>query len=162
MGVAALPAPANEAQGISVVVVPPAPQAVGAHQPQPITIARQALDVRFAVVLAAGEAEVLELHGAEIAVVVLAEALQPEQASALITPQPQHPVPGHQGGEVLSQLQGLRVVRGGQHEQTLLGRDGQGEIGFRLGHGGNAGPSSVGSEGIGGVNAGTGSRRSPR
>ena len=75
-----------------------APAAVGAHQPEPIAVERQALDIRFAVIFAAGQAEVSELHFAKVAIAVFAKALQPVETAALITSQPEKPVASGQGG----------------------------------------------------------------
>jgi len=150
MGIAALPV--VELQGSCLGVVRTPPQAVGAHQPEAIAVTRQPLEVRFAIVLASGKTEVPELHGAEVAVEVIAEALQPVEVASLITLQPQHPVDGHQGGELLPQPLGLRVTCGRQLEEALVGRVGQGQVGGRLGHGGKAGASSLGRGALGGVN----------
>lgn len=88
-----------QVQGRSLtVVVFAAPQAVGTNQPQPITVECQSLDIRFAVAFPSRQIEVFELHSLEVAVAVLTDALQPVEAAALITPQPEHSFGGSQGG----------------------------------------------------------------
>jgi len=66
---------------------------------------------------------------------VFAKALQPVEAAALITAQPEKAVASGKGGEILPEILGILLTRGAQLEQALLGRCGQGKVGFLRGHG---------------------------
>ena len=125
-------------------VVLAAATTVGTHQPEPLTIARQALNIGFTLRLAARQAKLLQLQGGGFAVVVIAQPPKGIEASPLIPAQPDPAVTSGQGGEVLHQISGVIASDRVQLQRALALGCRQGQIGFTGGHGeSGADPASV-------------------
>jgi hypothetical protein len=98
---------------------------VGAHQPEPITVERQTLQIRLAIVLAASEAEVGQLHPAGVAVAAAGIGLKAMEAAALIARQPQPAIASRQAEEVVAQVGGGFSGVGAEVQPALEARGSQ-------------------------------------
>jgi hypothetical protein len=110
-----------------VAVVPAAAQAVGAHQPEPIAVEGQALQIGFTLGFAASQAEVGQLDPAGVAVAAAGIGLQALEAAALIARQPQPAITSRQAGEVVAQIGGSAVVGVAEVQPALEAGDGEGD-----------------------------------
>ena len=98
-----------------------APQAVGAHQPEPLRVESQALQIGFTVVLASGQAEVGQLQPFGMAAAAVALGAQATEVAVLIARQPQPVVAARQTREVVAQLLDVVVVGIAQLQPGMAG-----------------------------------------